>query len=96
MGWSHFKAASNGAFMAPFTFQGQESHMLTASGTALFGNPIFENHRIFENKSHALHGEQPGKLQVPPAELILQQDMTASAATSSLITTDQCLSLHSQ
>jgi hypothetical protein len=84
MGWSHFKAASNGALMAPFTFQGQESHMVTASGTALFGNPIFEN------KSHVQHGEQTGKLQVSPAQFILQQDMTASPAISSLITTDQC------
>jgi hypothetical protein len=70
--------------------------MVTASGTALFENPIFENHRIFENQSHALHGEQPGKLQAPPVELILQQGMTASPATSSLITTDQYLDLHSQ
>jgi hypothetical protein len=59
--------------------------MVTASGTPLF-----------KHQSHALHGEQPGKLQVSPVQFILQQDMTASSATSSLITTDQCLSLHSQ
>ncbi|MGQ2965513.1 hypothetical protein [Methylophilus sp.] len=36
-----------------------------------------------------LHGELPGKLQASPDELILQEDMTSSPSTSSLITTDQ-------
>jgi hypothetical protein len=41
-----------------------------------------------QHLEHCLHDEPPDKLQASADELILQEDMTSSPSTSSLITTD--------